>query len=542
MPGDFIGERVMRFQNKAGETMDQNVLLEKLPSIVKWMQNYEQDRYSKERALNIAKLENALTSEGNAEQAFQIQKKLNAAKSRPEKLDSKFLTQPFLDENGLCVAFGGRIVEAAMAHNLDGFVRKSSEAINATFPPSEDKKEAFYKKMNLFITEMVQMQAFTGRAVSGDIVKQGANVINEASDAGIKVRNTCFFTKLSELLEWAQKAEVPAALSLKSEGHQMAIYIDQDENGRKIVGFYDSDHHEMLEYYQDSLIGIPDEFKPFDRARYPSLTNDIPVLFAEEIVSKSNFKSQVIADSADVLNQKQREYIASFVGQVGTVGALEKIQKLNWEKELFVKVLNDSARFHNHEVLNKCLKDGVVDNLNTSTEGLSPIYYAAEAGNLEAIKSLIEAGADPQQHGVMKDKQVTLLHCAAANGRLEVMQFLINECKSDPHAVDSDGATLIHYAAKSGDLEVMKYLITKGANVNAVDINGNTAVYYASGSNYEKVVKLLRDAGVEDKVAQIVQNNHLSQFKYEPPKIVAPYEPPQIRPYEPPKISIQQRR
>ena len=70
----------------------------------------------------------------------------------------------------------------------------------------------------------------------------------------------------------------------------------------------------------------------------------------------------------------------------------------------------------------------------------------------------------------------TLLHYAAKENRLEVIEYLVSS-GCDINAVDDNGQAPLHKSAMFGHTESVKLLIDKGANVNQIDNNGNTPLH-----------------------------------------------------------------
>jgi|GEM_PF-6581660 len=105
----------------------------------------------------------------------------------------------------------------------------------------------------------------------------------------------------------------------------------------------------------------------------------------------------------------------------------------------------------------------------------------------------------------MKDQyNSTPLHCAALNGHLSIVIFLIKK-GAETNATDATGATPLHCAAeknkltttKEKRLEIVKYLIAAGANIKAIDIRGQTALDIATEYHYHLIVKALQKANAE---------------------------------------------
>ena len=102
----------------------------------------------------------------------------------------------------------------------------------------------------------------------------------------------------------------------------------------------------------------------------------------------------------------------------------------------------------------------------------TPLYWACRHGHLTVVQKLVRAGAD-----VTKGKAPTV--GAATAGHLHVLQFL-QEHSSDALGLvgfcpKKNTRTILHVAAQQGHLPVVQYLIRKaGASVLAADDRGYT--------------------------------------------------------------------
>ena len=92
--------------------------------------------------------------------------------------------------------------------------------------------------------------------------------------------------------------------------------------------------------------------------------------------------------------------------------------------------------------------------------GLTPLHDAAAWGDLEAVISLIEGGADV--NSVSSYDGLTPLMCAAAFGNLEVVQHL-HEKGADLNRFAKRGDTALMMADLKGHDEVVSFLIAVGA-------------------------------------------------------------------------------
>jgi ankyrin repeat protein len=119
-----------------------------------------------------------------------------------------------------------------------------------------------------------------------------------------------------------------------------------------------------------------------------------------------------------------------------------------------------------------------------SLQGATPLVLAAEVNNLEAVRALLDAGADPR---IPTDQGTTALMLAAGGGTdiqrmrlpeerataLETAKLLL-ERGTDVNAVGQYGWTALHAASYQGLTDVIELLVSKGANINEMDAFGQT--------------------------------------------------------------------
>jgi ankyrin repeat protein len=119
-------------------------------------------------------------------------------------------------------------------------------------------------------------------------------------------------------------------------------------------------------------------------------------------------------------------------------------------------------------------------------QGATPLFLAAEVNNLDVIKALVEAGADPL---LPTERGTTPLIMAAGGGTdvqrerapeerataVETAKFLV-EHGADVNAAGQYGWTALHAAAYQGINPVIEYLVSKGARIDQKDEFGQTAL------------------------------------------------------------------
>lgn len=91
--------------------------------------------------------------------------------------------------------------------------------------------------------------------------------------------------------------------------------------------------------------------------------------------------------------------------------------------------------------------------------------YAAKNGELERMKALLTLPS--VSINVSDGKKRTALHFSAANGHVDVIEYLLNNgAQNIIDEVEKDRNTALHYACMYNHPQVVKVLIEAGANVN----------------------------------------------------------------------------
>lgn len=174
-----------------------------------------------------------------------------------------------------------------------------------------------------------------------------------------------------------------------------------------------------------------------------------------------------------------------------------------------------------------------------------PIRVAAETGNLEMVKLLVEYGATAEPIGKFKicPLEATLRYYhpndseiidillengssitetdgygeemvfiaaemlplsygnfaagydeASARGITEIVCKLLGD-RSVDITNERTGATLLMYGARSGNIYLVNYLISQGADVSIRNLFGRTALDYAKDRNRSEIIQILKEHG-----------------------------------------------
>uniref|UniRef100_A0A671KA29 Palmitoyltransferase n=1 Tax=Sinocyclocheilus anshuiensis TaxID=1608454 RepID=A0A671KA29_9TELE len=160
---------------------------------------------------------------------------------------------------------------------------------------------------------------------------------------------------------------------------------------------------------------------------------------------------------------------------------------------------------YNHDYSESVSRKSHVDDYSTWD-----IVKATQYGIFERCRELVEAGYDVRQ----PDKEnVTLLHWAAINNRIDLVKYYISKGAivdqlggdlnstplhwatrqghlsmvvqlmkygADPSLIDGEGCSCVHLATQFGHTSIVAYLIAKGQDVDMMDQNGMTPLMWAA--------------------------------------------------------------
>lgn len=137
-----------------------------------------------------------------------------------------------------------------------------------------------------------------------------------------------------------------------------------------------------------------------------------------------------------------------------------------------------------------------------NARGETPLYIAAQSGNLPIVRLLLDHSENKHRTTIINatnEKGWTALHVAARNSREEIVQILLDRgasinTKSAPHKdyAETGRETALHLAVTAGSEPIVRLLVERGVDVMSRNSDGKTALDEAkSFSRNDAIARLL---------------------------------------------------
>ena len=161
-------------------------------------------------------------------------------------------------------------------------------------------------------------------------------------------------------------------------------------------------------------------------------------------------------------NGKSALHHAAFLGQLESVKFLVRAcgaKPMELKDRTGRTALQQAAYAGNLEIVKFLVEECECDPNAKSNDSYTPLYEAAQRGQLDLLKYLLRVNADPR---VKTDMQNSLLHAAAASGNLECVETLLRVFPEALSSKNLEKETPFHVAVSSGSLDIAKLFHRQG--------------------------------------------------------------------------------
>lgn len=127
-----------------------------------------------------------------------------------------------------------------------------------------------------------------------------------------------------------------------------------------------------------------------------------------------------------------------------------------------------------------------------------PLHAAAQSGDIESIKILLQQGVEINELGHSWYDYGSALHLAVSENHLAVVKYLIEQ-GAIVDVRNQNDLTPLHNAAWNGNLEMMRVLLNAGADIDASNYENHTPLTCARDNNQSEAIEF-----IESRLRQIL--------------------------------------
>ncbi len=164
--------------------------------------------------------------------------------------------------------------------------------------------------------------------------------------------------------------------------------------------------------------------------------------------------------------------------------------------------------------LKKAIRKGLNVDYKDFEHGWTLLMYAAQNGNIEKVRLLLEAGADV--NALDYYSYTALIRIVSKhyfdNNHLDTMKVLIDK-NADINHQDRDGYTALNWAASRGFTDAVKLLVDKGADITIQSNDGKTPYDVATNTTIKNILRGGNEVSSGELLLKAVQDENINKLK-----------------------------
>lgn len=239
----------------------------------------------------------------------------------------------------------------------------------------------------------------------------------------------------------------------------------------------DEDYNSQIEEFSNIIKETEKKVKEFEK-----FVNDLPDLANNGDVNEIIVPKEKVSDSVEEIlyNIKNKKINPNKIYEDGRTLLINFIED------------DDINEYERYLIINELIKNDCNINLRDSSNGQTPLYYAAQENKLNIARLLIKNGAEVDS--IQTNTLQTPLHAAVGSGNVELVKLLLN-----------NGAN-INSKSKTGTTAIVKAIMVYIMHIN----NDNDPLtemltYNNSVEDMKETIDLLVEKGAD--IDLIIDNN-----------------------------------
>ena len=159
-----------------------------------------------------------------------------------------------------------------------------------------------------------------------------------------------------------------------------------------------------------------------------------------------------------------------------------------------LSAISAAAAEGNSSAIRLLVRTGKADVNIADLSGRTPIFYAVEQNQEDALRTLLLLGADPN---AQDNQGVTALMRASAKGRQNCVDVLLRQKNIKVNTKDFQDRTALTYSVYADELGPARALVKAGADINGRDKSGNTALMSAVKAKNDRMALFFIQQGAD---------------------------------------------
>ena len=159
-----------------------------------------------------------------------------------------------------------------------------------------------------------------------------------------------------------------------------------------------------------------------------------------------------------------------------------------------LSAISAAAAEGNSSAIRLLVRTGKADVNIADLSGRTPIFYAVEQNQEDALRTLLLLGADPN---AQDNQGVTALMRASAKGRQNCVDVLLRQKNIKVNTKDFQDRTALTYSVYADELGPAQALVKAGADINGRDKSGNTALMSAVKAKSDRMALFFIQQGAD---------------------------------------------